>query len=96
MDQSAFEAQLRDEGYTEVETKDYAPRPGNGRHRHHFAIKGLVLSGAFVVQRDGEPVTFSPGEGFAVEHGGLDDEWIGPDGARVLVGRKFQQQSESR
>ncbi len=85
-----FEARLRAEGYTEVEVKEYAPRPGNGRHRHHFAVKGLVLSGAFIVQQDNEPVTFSPGEVFTVAYGALHDEWIGPAGAKVLVGRKFQ------
>jgi hypothetical protein len=55
-----FEVQLRAEGYTEVEIKEYAPRAGHGRHRHHFAVKGLVLSGAFIVQQGDDPVTFSP------------------------------------
>lgn len=61
-----FEVQLRAEGYTEVEIKEYAPRAGHGRHRHHFAVKGLVLSGAFIVQQGDDPVTFSPGEVFTV------------------------------
>ena len=86
-----FEVQLRAEGYTEVEIKEYAPRAGHGRHRHHFAVKGLVLSGAFIVQQGDDPVTFSPGEVFNVAYGALHDEWIGPAGAKVLVGRKFQQ-----
>jgi quercetin dioxygenase-like cupin family protein len=89
--EASFEAHLRAEGYTEVEVKEYASRAGNGRHRHHFAVKGLVLSGTFIVQQDDEPVTFSPGEVFTVAYGALHDEWIGPAGAKVLVGRKFQQ-----
>ena len=86
-----FEKQLRADGYSEVELKDYAPRPGNGRHRHPFAVRGLVLSGAFIVQEQAEPVAFSSGQIFAVAEGALHDEWIGPDGAQVLIGRKFSQ-----
>ena len=55
MNEHEFEKQLRAEGYTEIESQNLAPRPGKGRHRHHFAIQGLVLSGAFIVQMDGEP-----------------------------------------
>jgi hypothetical protein len=41
MKESDFEAQLRADGYTEIEAQKLAPRPGKGRHRHHFAIRGL-------------------------------------------------------
>jgi quercetin dioxygenase-like cupin family protein len=89
MNESDFETQLKADGYTEIETQTLAPRPGKGRHRHLFAVRGLVLSGTFVVQQDDAPVTFTAGEIFAVDEGKLHDEWIGADGARVLVGRKF-------
>ena len=89
MNESEFEAQLKADGYTEIETQNLAARPGKGRHRHLFAIRGLVLSGTFIVTQEGEPVTFGPGQVFAVAHGELHDESIGLEGARVLVGRKF-------
>jgi quercetin dioxygenase-like cupin family protein len=89
MNESDFEAQLRADGYTEIETQNLDPRPFKGRHRHLFAIRGLVLSGTFNVTQDGEPVTFGPGQVFAVAYGELHDESIGAKGARVLIGRKF-------
>ena len=89
MNESDFEAQLRADGYTEIETQNLDPRPGKGRHRHLFAIRGLVLSGTFNVTLDSGPVTHGPGQVFAVAEGQLHDESIGPEGARVLVGRKF-------
>ena len=89
MNVSDFEAQLKIDGYTEVETQALAPRPGKGRHRHHFAIRGLIVSGTFVVLQEQEPVTYSAGQIFAVDEGKLHDEWIGPDGAKLVVGRKF-------
>jgi hypothetical protein len=49
MDLREFETRLKADGYQEIETQDLAARPGNGRHRHPFAIRGLVLSGTFLV-----------------------------------------------
>ena len=89
MDTQAFEAKLKADGYTEIETKTYAPAPANGEHGHHFAVRGLVLAGAFTVTQDNHAVTFRPGEVFAVAAGDLHSETIGPDGAKALVGRKF-------
>ena len=95
MNESEFEAQLKADGYTEVETQDLDPRPGKGRHRHLFAIRELILSGTFIVTRDGEPVTFAPGQVFDVAHGELHDNLLGSDGARVLVGRKYSKTEPS-
>ena len=95
MNESDFEVQLRADGYTEIESQDLAPRPGKGRHRHLFAIRGLVLSGTFVVQQDDGPITFTPGQIFAVDEGKLHDEWVGPEGAKILVGRKFSKPKRS-
>ena len=89
MNENEFETQLRADGYTEVETQTLEPRPGKGRHRHLFAIRGLVLSGTFTVKIDGEGVPHGVGQVFAVAEGQLHDEWIGPEGARILVGRKY-------
>lgn len=95
MNENDFEAQLRKDGFSEVEFQKLAPRPGKGRHRHNFAIRGLVISGAFVVKQDGDPVVYGPGQIFSVAKGELHDEWIEGEGADVLVGRKFSESAES-
>ena len=95
MNESEFEAQLKKDGYTEIEMLDLAPRPGKGRHRHLFAIRGLVLSGTFIVTLDSKPVTHGPGQIFTVAEGELHDESIGPEGALVLIGRKFSKNEPS-
>jgi len=96
MNERDFEKQLRADGFDEIEHQDLAPRPGKGRHRHHFEIRGLVISGTFVVRQTGEPVTYRSGQIFSVAEGELHDEWIEADGARVLVGRKFSKAEASR
>jgi quercetin dioxygenase-like cupin family protein len=95
MNEREFETQLKVDGYQEIELQDLVARPGKGRHRHHFAIRGLVLSGTFLVTQNGDPVTYGPGQIFAVAEGELHDESIGTDGARVLVGRKFSKTKTS-
>jgi quercetin dioxygenase-like cupin family protein len=89
MDTQSFEAQLKASGYTEIETKVYEPKPANGEHGHHFAVQGLVLDGEFIVIQNGQRVSFAPGHIFTVPAGDLHCEEIGPDGAKVLLGRKY-------
>lgn len=93
--EAEFEAQLRDDGFQEIERLDLVARPGKGRHRHHFAIRGLVKSGTFVVAETGEPVIYGAGQIFDVARGSLHDEWIGADGASVVIGRKFETDAAS-
>ena len=88
MNERDFEQQLKNDGFQEIEYQKLDPRPGKGRHRHHFEVRGLVISGTFVVRQTGEPVSYRAGQIFSVAEGGLHDEWIEADGAHVLVGRK--------
>jgi hypothetical protein len=43
------EAELKSSGYTEIESKSLDPRPVNHGHTHDYDIRGLVLSGIFIV-----------------------------------------------
>ena len=89
MQQDVFEAQLKSAGYVEIETKALDPRSANNGHVHDYDIRGLVLDGIFIVQQDDQPVTYRTGEIFAVPAGRSHTEEIGPQGARILVGRKY-------
>ena len=89
MQQNGFEAELKSGGYVEIETKALDPRPANNGHAHDYDIRGLVLDGVFIVKQDDEPVAYRAGEIFAVPAGKSHTEEIGPQGARILVGRKY-------
>jgi quercetin dioxygenase-like cupin family protein len=89
MNQSAFEAELVAAGYTELETKAIDPRPANAEHSHDYGVRGLVLEGAFTVRQANHSTTYLPGEVFAVTAGQSHTEEIGPQGARIFVGRKY-------
>jgi quercetin dioxygenase-like cupin family protein len=89
MNETDFEAKLKADGYTEIETQSLEPRPAKGSHGHPFAIRGLVLAGTFIVTQDNQRTVYGPGQVFAVAQDHPHDESIGPEGARILVGRKF-------
>jgi quercetin dioxygenase-like cupin family protein len=89
MNQSAFEAELAAEGYTQLETKAIDPRPANDQHAHDYGIRGLVLEGIFTVKQADKATTYLPGEVFVVAAGQPHTEEIGPGGARIFVGRKY-------
>ena len=89
MDKNEFDAQLRADGYTEIETKSLDARPANEGHGHAFAVRGLVLAGAFTVVQAGTSTTYRPGEVFMVGAGQVHSEEVGPEGAQILVGRKY-------
>lgn len=89
MNQVEFEARLKADGFTEIATQDLQPRAPRGEHGHPFAVRGLVLAGAFIVIRDGRRTVYGPGQVFDVAEGHPHDESIGPEGARVITGRRY-------
>ncbi len=88
MDTAEFEAQLKSDGFQEIETRSLEPRPANGEHGHHFSVRGLIIEGAFTVTLEGVERTYRPGEIFVVEAGKLHFEAVGPEGAKLIIGRK--------
>lgn len=90
MDKAQFERELKSDGYVEIETKDYVGRPANNEHGHDFSVRGLVLEGRFTVIQDRRPTTYLPGQIFSVAKGDPHSEEIAAEGARVLVGRKYE------
>jgi quercetin dioxygenase-like cupin family protein len=95
MNENDFKAELMADGYTEIETQMLDPRPAKGQHGHHFAIRGLVLAGSFTVTQDQQTTTYRPGQIFSVANGHPHDESVGPQGAHVIIGRKYNSQTSA-
>jgi quercetin dioxygenase-like cupin family protein len=89
MRQEAFEAELGSAGYTQIESKALDPKPANVEHAHDYDIRGMVLDGVFIVKQGDQSVAYRTGDIFEVPAGKRHSEEIGPNGARVLVGRKY-------
>ena len=78
MNEVDFESELKADGSTEIATQDLQPRAPRGEHGHPFAVRGLVLAGAFIVTQDGERTMYGPGQVFDVAEGHPHDELIAP------------------
>lgn len=89
MDHTTFEAALSRSGFTQIETKVIEPKPVNSAHTHDYVVRGLVLDGIFIVTEGDKPTTYLPGDIFQVAQGQPHTESFGPQGAKVLVGRKY-------
>lgn len=89
MNRQEFEARLKEEGYTQIEAKSLQPRPANDQHGHPYAVRGLVLAGAFTVSQNNSSKTYYAGEIFSVAADHDHSEEVGSDGAEVVVGRKY-------
>jgi quercetin dioxygenase-like cupin family protein len=89
MEIHAFEAALKADGYVEIETKSLPPTPENGEHGHHYAVRGMVLGGTFIVREADRTSTYRTGEVFAVAADMLHTEETCADGARIVIGKKY-------
>ncbi len=87
MDQTAFAADLRREGYRPVNTS-VRPNLVVPNHCHDFDAKVLVLGGEITITRDNCPTTFRAGQCFEVLEGTMHAEHVGPEGVALLSGRR--------
>jgi quercetin dioxygenase-like cupin family protein len=85
---NAFEDVLKKEGYADIVHRDGAPNYKAEPHTHPFAVRGLVLSGEFILTRGGKPETYRAGDTFAMEPECMHFESFGPEGSHYILGRK--------
>lgn len=88
MTRSEFEAQLKIDGFAEIEAKQQPARAENGEHTHHFTVRGFIERGEMLIRKDGIQKSYRPGDVFNVPMGQLHSEAYGPEGADIIVGRK--------
>jgi quercetin dioxygenase-like cupin family protein len=83
-----FRAALEAEGFQEILERDSPPAQSFEIHSHAWDARVLVLAGSFALERDGQRESFGPGGWFEVPRGALHTEGAGPEGAKLLVGRR--------
>ncbi len=88
MDIKAFEAALKRDGYSEIETKGYAPNHRAAEHAHEFDVRALVLEGEITLGSNDGAQTYRPGEAFTMPAERPHTEAIGPGGVRFLFDRR--------
>ncbi len=91
MDRTAFETEIRAQGYSDVVDREMPAHHVNPEHRHEFDARLLVLEGEMTIACNGGERTYRAGDTFAMTAGTPHTEKCGPAGARYLAGRRHQQ-----
>ena len=89
MDRTAFEAELRGQGYGEVVDRRMDANSVNPEHAHEFDARLLVLDGAMTILSEGNERTYRAGDTFSMAAGCRHAEQCGPEGVRYLAGRRY-------
>jgi len=90
MDPTQFEASLRLDGFTEVETKSQPPGRAVPEHAHPFDVRALVLEGEITLTVDGQGTAYRAGDVFTMAGGCRHAEEVGAEGVRILAGRRHK------
>ena len=93
MERTAFEAELRQQGYAEVVDRRMEAGAVNPEHAHEFDARLLILDGAMTIASEGAERTYRAGDTFAMTAGCRHAEHSGPEGVRYLAGRRYQAQA---
>ena len=88
MDEQAFEAALRRDGFSEVLRRSVPPDQGLPEHSHDWEVRGLVIAGRFRVEGEAGLQDCGPGQVFTLPAAEPHTEVAGAEGADLLIGRK--------
>ena len=88
MDRAAFEAELREKGYSEVAMRDWKAGEAVPEHVHPWDARVLVLEGEVTLTCGSEARTCRAGDVFELAANTPHTELYGPAGAKFLSGRR--------
>jgi quercetin dioxygenase-like cupin family protein len=89
MERTAFETELRAQGYGEVVDRRMEANALNPEHAHEFDARLLVLEGAMTIASEGKERVYRAGDTFEMSAGCRHSEQCGTEGARYLAGRRY-------
>ncbi len=80
-----YRARVSRDGFADPSSRPFEVDPDSPLHGHEADVRGLVVSGTFVLRMDGADETFESGDGFELASGTLHAESSGDAGATVLL-----------
>jgi quercetin dioxygenase-like cupin family protein len=88
MDTLTFEAELKRDGFTNIETRSAQPNLFSPLHSHPCDIRALVMSGEVTLQCEGTSRTYRAGDTVVLAATCEHTEQNGPEGYTYIVGRR--------
>lgn len=87
--QAAFRADLLSAGFTEIVEREMAPGCVLDDHQHAWDARLLVTAGEVRLRRAGQTEHYRPGQWCEVPRDEIHAEVYGPQGCRLLIGRRY-------
>ena len=84
-----FRRQLHNQGYSKPETQEFEKNYSCKIHAHEFSVFALVEEGEFILRTEKNNEVFHPGDTCSVTAGTMHAEGSGPDGAKIIFGKKI-------
>lgn len=88
MNTESFKESALKEGYEVGEPSELKAGREVPEHTHPFDAKLMVLEGEITIGIDGVKTTYTPSDIFAVSSETAHTESVGPNGVKLLVGRR--------
>ena len=88
MNAQDFEAALRRDGYSEIDTRKQVPGLENAAHSHPFDVRALMLAGELTLGFEGKVQVCRAGDIFTMKAGCEHTEKFGTEGASYIAGRR--------
>ena len=91
MDTATFQAELKRDGFNDIETKSQPANRFNAAHSHPFEVRLLVTAGEATLVFNGTTRTYRAGDILTMAPGCEHTEQYGPAGWTYIVGKKVPQ-----
>ena len=88
MNEERFRQLAHEQGYGELQTKDYVPNQDGPFHAHEFSVMLLVVGGHFTLAFEDGTTNYRPGEVCELAANVIHTERAGPAGAKVLLAKR--------
>ena len=88
MTEDQFRQRAQEQGYGDLQTKDYVPNKDGPLHAHEFSVLLLVVGGQFTLAFEDGTTDYRPGEVCELSANVMHTERTGPAGARVLLAKR--------
>lgn len=91
MDEQHFRQEIAGQGYEQPELIEREANLYNAEHVHDFDVSVLIISGELTVTASSAITTCRAGDRFALDGGIEHTEQYGPNGTKLLVGKRHHE-----
>jgi len=94
MNEERIRQVAHEQGYVDLQSKDYVPNTDGPLHRHDFSVIVLIVEGHFTLAFENGTSNYLPGDVCELAANVMHTERAGPEGAKVLLANQHATRGE--